>query len=88
MKTLIINSIILILKYLSILKDISDFFNKITVLKFAEFNINLRFIDNMIISSREGIVTKIKSCHLFVQEVELNEEDHIKYLKMLNTWIY
>ena len=37
------------------LKDISDFFNKISVLKFAEFNINLRFIDNMIISSREGI---------------------------------
>ena len=67
------------------LRDISSFFNNITVLKFAEFNINLRFIDNMIISSREGIVTKIKSCHLFVQEVELNEEDHIKYLKMLNT---
>ena len=39
----------------------------------------------MIISSREGVITKIKSCHLFVQEVELNEEDHIKYLKMLNT---
>ena len=39
----------------------------------------------MIISSREGIVTTIKSCHLFLQEVELNEEDHIKFLKMLNT---
>ena len=67
------------------LKDISDFFNNITVLKFAEFNINLRFIDNMIISSRQNILTKIKSCHLFVNEVELHEEDHIKYLKMLNT---
>ena len=32
------------------LKDISQFFRKITVLKFAEFNINLKFID-MIISS-------------------------------------
>ena len=67
------------------LKDISDFFKKITVLKFAEFNINLRFIDNMIISSRENIVTTIKSCHLFVNEVKLQDEDHIKYLKMLNT---
>ena len=66
------------------LKDISDFFKNITVLQFAEFNINLRFIDNMIISSREGIITKIKSCHLYLQEIKLQEEDYIKYLKMLN----
>ena len=26
----------------------------------------------------------IKSCHLFVKEVELHENDHIRYLKMLN----
>ena len=66
------------------LKDISDFFRKITVLKFAEFNINLKFIDNMIISSRENIGTTTKSCHLFVKEVTLHENEHIKYLKMLN----
>ena len=66
------------------LKDISEFFRKVTVLKFAELNISLKFIDNIIISSREGIETTIKSCHLFVKEVELHENDHIKYLKMLN----
>ena len=66
------------------LKDISEFFRKVTVLKFAEFNINLKFVDNMIISSREGIKTTIKSCYLFVKEVKLHENDHIKYLKMLN----
>ena len=66
------------------LKDISEFFRKVTVLKFAEFNINLQFIDNVIISSRENIKTTIKSCHLFVKEVTLHENDHIKYLKMLN----
>ena len=66
------------------LKDIPEFFRKVTVLKFAEFNINLRFIDNMIISSREDIKTTIKYCHLFVKEVKLHENDHIKYLKMLN----
>ena len=38
----------------------------------------------MIISSREGIETTIKSCHLFVKEVELYENDHIKYLKILS----
>ena len=47
------------------LKDISEFFKNVTVLKFAEFNIGLKFIDNMIISSRENIETTIKSCHLF-----------------------
>ena len=66
------------------LKDRSEFFKQVTVLKFAEFNIGLKFIDNMIISSRENIETTIKSCHLFVKEVELHENDHIKYLKMLN----
>ena len=40
------------------LKDISqNFSNNVTVLKFAEFNIGLKFIDNMIISSRENIET-------------------------------
>ena len=66
------------------LKDISEFFRKITVLKFAEFNIILKFIDNMIISSRGNIETTIKSCNLFVKEIKLHENDHIKYLKMLN----
>ena len=66
------------------LKDISEFFRKVTVLKFAEFNISPKFIDNMIISSRENIETTIKSCHLFVKEVTLHENDHIKCLKMLN----
>ena len=66
------------------LKDISEFFKNVTILKFAEFNISLKFIDNMIISSRENIETTIKSCHLFVKEVELFENDHIRYLKILN----
>ena len=38
----------------------------------------------MITSSREGIKTTIKSYHLSVKEVILHENDHIKYLKMLN----
>ena len=66
------------------LKDISEFFRKVDILKGAEFNINLRFIDNMVISSRPGIKTNIKSCFLYVKEVKLYEEDNIKYLKMLN----
>ena len=35
----------------------------------------------MIISSRENIKTTIRCCHLFLKEVELYENDHIRYLK-------
>ena len=38
----------------------------------------------MTISSREGIKTTIKSCHLILKEVKLYENDHIKYLKLLD----
>ena len=66
------------------LKDISDFFKKVDLLKFAEFNIDISFIDKIIISKRENITTTIKSCFLYVEEVKLSDEDQIKYLKLLN----
>ena len=66
------------------LKDISDFFKKVDLLKFAEFNIYISFIDKIIVSKRENIKTTIKSCFLYVEEVKLSDEDHIRYLKLLN----
>ena len=66
------------------LKDISDFFKKVDLLKFAEFNIDISFIDKIIISKRDNIKTTIKSCYLYVEEVKLSDEDHIRYLKLLN----
>ena len=66
------------------LKDISDFFKKVDLLKFAEFNIDISFIDKIIISKRENITTTIKSCYLYIEEVKLSDEDHIRYLKLLN----
>ena len=66
------------------LKDISDFFKKVDLLKFAEFNIDISFIDNIIISKRDNIITTIKSCYLYVEEIKLSDEDHIRYLKLLN----
>ena len=38
----------------------------------------------MIISQREGIKTTIKSCYLYVEEINLSDKDEIKYLRMLN----
>ena len=66
------------------LKDISDFFKKVDLLKFAEFSIDISFIDKIIISKRDNITTTIKSCYLYVEEIKLSDEDHIRYLKLLN----
>ena len=36
------------------LKDISDYFRKIDLIQFGEFNINIQLIDNIFVTSREG----------------------------------
>ena len=66
------------------LKDISEFFKKVGLLKYAESNINISFIDRIDISKRANIKTTIKSCFLYVEEIKLSDEDQIKYLKLLN----
>ena len=66
------------------LKDISEFFKKVDLLKYAEFNIDVSFIDKIVISKRANTKTTIKSCSLYVEEIILSDEDQIKYLKLLN----
>ena len=66
------------------LKDISEFFKKFDLLKYAEFNINISFIDKIVISKRANVKTSIKSCFLYVEEIKLGNEDQIKYLKLLD----
>ena len=52
------------------LKDISDFFKKVDLLKFAEFNIDISFIDKIIISKRQNITTLLN--HVFYMLKKLN----------------
>ena len=66
------------------LKDISDYFRKIDLIQFGEFNINVQLIDNIFITSREGCTYKIKTAYLYTEEVKLTDSDNIKYLKMLD----
>ena len=66
------------------LKDISDYFRKIDLIQFDEFNINIQLIDNIFVTSREGCTYKIKNDYLYVKEVKLTDSDNIKYLKMLD----
>ena len=66
------------------LKDISEFFKKVDLLKYAAFNIDISSVDKTVISKRANIKTTIKSCFLYVEEGKLSDQDQIKYLKLLN----
>ena len=66
------------------LKDISSFFNNIDIMHYAEFDILINLIDELFVSKREGVTYDIKSAHLIVEEIKLNEEDELQYLKKLD----
>ena len=66
------------------LKDISDYFRKIDLIQFGEFNINIQLIDGIFVISRELCTHKIKNVYLYTEEVKLTDSDNIKYLRMLD----
>ena len=66
------------------LKDISSFLKNIDIIHYGEFNILIDLIDEIFVSSREGITYDIKSAYLIVEEIKLSEEDEIRYLKKLD----
>ena len=66
------------------LKDISSFFKNVDIIHYGEFNIILNLIDELVVSSREGVTYDIKSAYLIVEEIKLDEEDEIRYLKKLD----
>ena len=63
------------------LKDISSFFKNIDIIHYGEFNILIDLIDEIFVSSRNGVAYDIKSAHLIVQEIKLSKEDELRYLK-------
>ena len=66
------------------LKDISLFFINIDIIHYGEFNILIDLIDEIFVSSRDGVTYDIKSANLIVEEIKLNEEDELRYLKKLD----
>ena len=66
------------------LKDISSFFKNIDIIHYREFNILIELIDEIFVSSREGVTYDMKSAYLIVEEIKLSEEDAIRYLKKLD----
>ena len=71
-------------KFPIFLKDISDYFRKIDIIQFGEFNINIQLIENIFVTSREGCTYEIKNAYLYTEEVKLTDVDNIKYLKVLD----
>ena len=66
------------------LKHISSFFKNIDIIHHGEFNILINLIDEIFVSSRNGIAYDIKSAYLIVEEIKLSEEDELRYLKKLD----
>ena len=66
------------------LKDISSFFKNIDIIHYGEFNILTDLIDEIFVSSRDGVTYDIKSAYLIIEEVKLSEEDNIRHLKKLD----
>ena len=64
--------------------DISSFFKNMDIIHYGEFNIILNLIDELFVSSREGVTYDIKSAYLIAEEIKLSEEDEIRYLKKLD----
>ena len=70
-------------KFLISLKDINDFFRKIDLIEYAEFDINLTY-KNPFINRRANSTFRINNAFLYVNEIKLNNSDNIKYLKMID----
>ena len=70
-------------KFPIFLKDINNFFGKIDIINFGEFDIQMTY-KNPFIFKRNASTFNVISAYLYVNEVKLSDSDNIKFLKMLN----
>ena len=71
-------------KFPIFLKDINNFFRKIDIINFGEFDIQMTY-KNPFIFKRNASTFNVVSAYLYVNEIKLSDSDNIKYLKMLNS---
>ena len=71
-------------KFPIFLKDINNFFRKIDIVNFGEFDILITY-KNPFIFKRNDSIFNIVSAYLYVNEIKLNDIDNVKYFKMLNS---
>ena len=71
-------------KFPIFLKDMNNFFRKIDIINFGEFDIQMTY-KNPFIFKRNNSTFNVVSAYLYVNEVKLSDSDNIKYLKILNS---
>ena len=69
------------------LKDISNFFKNLNIpLKFSEFNITLRLVDQIYVTDQANTTQTLVSASLYVDQVELHEIEEIEFVKNYNNF--
>ena len=69
------------------LKDISNFFKNLNMpLKFSEFNITLRLVDQIYVTDQANTTQTLVSASLYVDQVELHEMEEIQFVKNYNNF--
>ena len=69
------------------LKDISNFFKNLNMpLKFSEFNITLRLVDQIYVTDQAGTSQTLVSASLYVDQIELHEMEKIEFVKNYNNF--
>ena len=69
------------------LKDISNFFKNLNMpLKFSEFNITLRLVDQIYVTDQAGTNQTLVSASLYVDQIELHEMEEIEFVKNYNNF--
>ena len=71
-------------KFPIFLKDINNFFRKIDIINFGEFDIRMTY-KNPFIFKRNTSTFNIVSSYLYANEIKLSDSDNVKFLKMLNS---
>ena len=69
------------------LKDISNFFKNLNMpLKFSEFNITLRLVDQIYVTDQDNTSQTLVSASLYVDQIELHEMEEIQFVKNYNNF--
>ena len=69
------------------LKDISNFFKNLHMpLKFSEFNISLRLVDQIHVTDQANTTQTLVSANLYVDQVTLHEMEEIQFVKNYNNF--
>ena len=69
------------------LKDISNFFKNLNMpLKFSEFNLTLKLVDQIYVTDQDNTTQTLVSANLYVDQIELREMEEIQFVKNYNNF--